>query len=361
MLIYFILLAVFLLFSNMNSKRGHAYLLFFLIILCLGIFRGENVGTDNIVYYNNYKVTTMNPDTWSAFTEFEPGFAWFMAFTKMYIYNNFYFFRGIIFIIFMLGINYQLKKYSPNVLLGYFFLILFLCYTGAFNIMRQYTALGLFCFGVPLLLSSKKKNIIIYEIMVVLITFFVHRSIIVMSILPFFIYTKKINTFFANKKYIILLLCISYICVFLSEKLYSLIPLLSNYMTFLGDRYVGYVTTSIDSEEQISHLSSFLNTVFAIYIVLICPKYEKHNIFFICYILSICFANVLGSMSALFIRISLNLALFKVILFTNMWYSVPKTGLGQYYRVSVCIYGLILFTNAMVKNFGFVVPYEFLF
>jgi len=360
MLIYFVLLFFLYFFANQGKKTcKNAYVVAFFVLLCIGIFRGENVGTDNGIYYDNYKVTTMNPITWSAFTEFEPGFAWFMAFVKTHIYNNFYFFRGVIFVIFMLGINYLLKRYSQNVLLGLFFLVLFLCYTGAFNIMRQYTALGLFCFVLPLL--ANKKNLMFYEILVVFLAFFFHRSIIVMSILPLFIYVQRINMFFTNKKYVIILLCLSYVGVFLSDKLYELIPLLSNHISFLGDRYVGYIATSIDAEEQISRLSSLLNTVFAIYIVLICPKDEKKNIFFICYILSLCFANILGSMSALFIRISSNLALFKIVLYSNMWYSVPQKGLGRYYRFFVCIYGLILFVNALIKNFGSVVPYEFLF
>lgn len=362
MLIYFFLLFMLFIFSKQNHKtREIAYIIMFLLLLVIGVFRGENVGTDCGIYNLNFKVATMEPVTWSMYTEFEPGFAWFMAFIKTYVFDNFYFFRGIIFVIFMLGMNYIIKKYCSNELLGLFFCVLLLVFTGAFNIMRQYTALGLFCFAIPLLLADNKKDIVIYEVIVILLTFYIHRSLIVMSILPLFICINDINSFFTNRKYVIILLCISYVFVYFSDILYGFIPFLSSHIAFLGDRYVGYVETSINAEEQISKYSSLLNTLFAIYIVIICPKDEKKGLFFICYILSLCFSNILGTMSALFIRISTNLALFKIILYTNLWYSIPNVNSKRIFRFAVCVYGLVLFTNALIKNFGSVVPYEFLF
>lgn len=360
MIIYLLILLLLFVFSFQNTKeQKNSYIPFFACLLLLGIFRGEYVGTDNEIYRDNFNATTMNPNSWSTYTEFELGFSWFMALFKNYISNNFYVFRGGIFIVFMLGINFLIRRYCKNHILALFFLILFLIYTDAFNLMRQYTALGLSCFAIPLLLN--KKNIIFYEIIIFFFTFLIHRSLIIMTILPIFIYVNSINSFFTKDKYLILLLCFSYVCVFMSDKLYQLIPFLSENFAFLGERYVGYIYTSIDSTEQISKISSLLNTIFAIYLVKICPNSEKRNLFFICFILSICVANILGAMSALFLRISTNLALFKFILFANIWYSIPNVKDKNIYRLIVCVYGIVLFFNAMIKNFGDVVPYDFIF
>lgn len=358
MTIYFIILFLLLIFS-FNNRSKTLYIISFVLLCILGVFRGETVGTDNLIYQANFNATTMDSKSWSMYTEFEPGFAWIMAYFKTYIIDNFYVFRGVIFIVFMFGINFLIQKNCKNAILALFLFVLLLFYTGSFNIMRQYAALGLFCFILPWLTTPKK--LLLYEISVLIIAFFIHRTIIIMTVLPIFLYVNVVRAFFANKRNIIITLCLSYIFVFLSDKLYILIPFLSKYFAFMGERYIGYINTSIDSEETISKLSSLFNTAFAIYVVTICPKDNRKSIYFICFILSICVANVFGAMSTLFLRISTNLALFKIILFTNMWYSVCKKSSRNYFRLLLCIYGLILFSNAMIKNFGSVVPYKFLF
>lgn len=357
MLIYFVILVLLFFAATFSRPKNKSVFLFSLMCLILiAVFRGKWIGTDNFVYYSNFSSTTMNPSSWSKYTEFEPGYSWLMAVFKTYVENNFWIFRGISFIVYAAGVGYVINKYCKNPTLGLFFYVLFLDYTSGFNTMRQLAALGLICFTIPLL--ERKKNILLYEILVILITVMFHRTMVIMTTLPVFLYSTKINGLFQNKRLVISLLLGSYLFVFLSKWLYGLIPYFVQTFSFLGDRYVGYFKTSERAEETVSIISSFLNTAFAIYVVLVSPAKEKKRMLFICLVLGVLCQNILGAMSALFLRVSINLLLFRIILFANLWYSISNYKARVLFRWLVCFYGLVGFSNSMLKNFGDIVPYD---
>lgn len=358
MAIYFILFFLCLFLAFQPVKYGKFfYWLVICILLFMGIFRDFSVGADNVVYSMNFAATDMNPDTWSYYTEFEPGFALFMASIKTYVNSNYYFFMGTVFVIYMIGVNYIIQKECENKVLALFFLVGLLYYTLSFNIMRQCTALSLFCFVIPLLREKNKWYIMLYCALVLLITFYVHRSFIVMLLLPIVIFNRRIHNIFLNKKYIILILIISYVMVFLSQKMYNLIPYIASNLSFLGGRYVGYIDASKDADETVSKLSSLMNVVLAIYIVCVAPKNDKKENYKICYILGIILANCIGSMNALFLRIATNLSFFSIIYFESLWNSIKPIRQRYMFRAVIVLYCLIVFSNAIIKNFGLVVPY----
>lgn len=354
MVIYFVLLFATFGFRNIAYKnRRFMFLLFFLILSFIGFFRDFDVGLDNVVYEMNFSAATMNPDTWSAYTEFEPGFAFFLALFKTFVSDDYFMFNGFIFLVYMCGVCFLINKESKNVILSLFFFIILLYYTASFNIMRQCTALGLFCFTFPLL---RKRKIVLYEIFVFLLTFLVHRSMIVFSILPL-CYNSKVQLIMTGKKAMYILLACSYVCVFMTSFLYSFIPMLSQYVSFLGDRYVLYAKMSSQAEETISIYSSLLKTVFAIYVVHISSIRTRGSLSYFAYIWGIILSNVFGAFSSLFIRLPFNLLFLQIILFSNMWYEIPNVRKRQMFKLFVCLINLVFFTNAMIKNFDFVVPY----
>ena len=355
MLIYFFLFFVLLLLSFSPHKwRQFFFLLSFCVLLFIGFFRAFEVGADNIVYNANFIATRMSPSTWSSFTEFEPGFAWFMAFFKTYISNDYLLFMGTIFCMFMFGVLYLTVKESRNHILTLFFLVALLYYFQSFNIMRQFTALGLYCFTIPLL--KNKKYIYIHIVCILFLSFFIHRSLIALLLIPLCFYTK-LNVLFSCKKYLYIILIVSYPCVFLSQLFYNYVPSLAVLLSFMGDRYVGYVNASIDAEITISKATSLLNTVMALYLVKVIPQTKLKSIYFVAYILGVLLSNTLGAFSELFLRISTNFLFFRVILYTDLWYEIPCQKTRFFYRYIVCFYCFILFSNAMLKDFGHVVPY----
>ena len=363
MFIYFILIILFLLSIKMfgsNSKK--MYIFFVFLLTFIAFFRSKSVGADNFVYFLNFKNSTMNPLTWSAYTEFEPGFAWFTAFFKTYISNNYLSYMGTLFLVYMIGVNNIIKRFESK-LLCLFFWVLFLFYTLSFNIMRQSFALGVYFLYFPLLIKmeecerKRNKYFIMYLGLVLLTTFYLHRSIIIMAIIPVFIYLKN-SKIFNNKKYLLGILLASYVLVFINSLLYKLIPYIIGYFTFLGDRYVGYIATSSDAEVTISKLSSLMNVIFAMYVVKICPQEKINNYLLQTYILSVVLSNLLGSFSDLFLRIALNLSFFQIFVFSYLWTNIHSFRDRLQFRFFLIIYGMIMYSNAIIKNFGLIVPYS---
>lgn len=64
-----------------NSKK--MYIFFVFLLTFIAFFRSKSVGADNFVYFLNFKNSTMNPLTWSAYTEFEPGLHGLQHFLKL--------------------------------------------------------------------------------------------------------------------------------------------------------------------------------------------------------------------------------------------------------------------------------------
>lgn len=345
-----------------NSKKMYVFFVFLLTFIAF--FRNKSVGADNFVYFLNFKNSTMNPLTWSAYTEFEPGFAWFTAFFKTYINHDYLLYMGTLFLIYMLGVNHIIAK-NENRFLCLFFFVLFLFYTKSFNIMRQSAALGIYFFIYPLLTKMKETRVkasivkywALYSIFVFAIAMFVHRSIIIMLLIPILIFCK--NTKILNdKKYIYILLLLSYVATFASIFLYRFIPLLEGALSFLGDRYVGYLATSVDSETTISVYSSLMNVLFAIYVVYLYPHNRVNTLSLQIYIYSIVLSNFLGGFSDLFLRVSINLSFFQIFVFSYLWTNIHSLRNRLQFRFFLIIYGMIIYSNAIIKNFGLIVPYS---
>lgn len=362
--IYFLIIFLFVIVLLIGGERSKfCYYVFLLGLTFIAFFRDQSVGGDNQVYSLNYYAADMNPLTWSAYTEFEPGFAFYLAVFKTYICNDYHLFMGSCFIIYILGVHNMLKK-ERNCFLCLFFFVAFLYYVTSFNIMRQSAAMGVFLFFLPLLtkdqslISDKKRKlrIIFYFIGVLFVTFFIHRSFVVMLILPFFIYYKN-SKFLNDKKKIIFLIIFSYLGMFVSKALYGFIPVIANYLSFLGERYVSYANQTKDAEVTISYLASFFNSLFAIYVVILYPQKKLGDIYLLSYILSIILANFLGSLDGLFIRISSNLAFFQIFVYSYLWSNIKDKRSQMIFRFIVVVYGIVLFTNAIMKDFGLIVPY----
>lgn len=362
MIIYFLLIVLFLLALKFCGKDSRiCYRVFVVFLTFLAVFRAQSVGIDNSIYSLNFKNSTMNPLTWSAYTEFEPGFAWFTAFFKTYISNNYLSYMGTLFLVYMIGVNNIIKRFESK-FLCLFFWVLFLFYTQSFNIMRQSFALGVYFLYFPLLIKmeecerKRNKYFVMYLGLVLLTTFYLHRSIIIMAIIPVFIYFKNMKIF-NNKKFLLGILLTSYVLVFINSLLYKLIPYIIEYFNFLGDRYVGYIATSSDAEVTISKLSSLMDVIFAMYVVKICPREKINNYLFQTYILSIVLSNLLGSFSNLFLRVASNLSFFELFVYSYLWSNIKSRKEMLRFRYFVVLYGLIIFVKAIVKNFGDIVPY----
>ena len=346
-------------FINVRYRKLLSYLVF-IFLLFIGAFRSFDVGIDNTIYSRNFNVASMDPATWSAYTEFEPGFAFFLAAFKTYISSDYLHFMAIVFLIYFLCINGFIRKISPNVLLSFFFLIVFTYYTKSFNMIRQSLALGFACLAIIML--EKHRNYVIYTLIIFLISFFIHRTILIFLFVPLIAYTHISNYLFKNKFILYIIIIFSYFFVFSPGFVLELLKKFLIHVPIIGDRYINYLTVYMElsstAEITISKYSSLLNVIFGLYAVYLTPKNLYSNLYYRLYILSIPLANILGAVTALFIRVSFNFQFFQIIYFVLLWYYIESSKRRLEYRVLVIIYGSMIFVNALLKNFGSVVPYQ---
>lgn len=358
MLIYYILLILCFVLSLDDDKKRQRPFYFALLILLIfiGAFRGLNVGADlSGSYLEKYFFINMNPMSWDAGSEMEPGFCFYLAYLKTH-FGSYQLFYALSFAITMLCIHFLINRYSRNPVLSIFFLVLLHYYTWPFNAIRQGMAIGFVFLTIPLLEKQSLFRILIFEVLILLITFGWHRTCIVFTILPI-LFRRDFRVRFAKKRErIYFVLIVSYLIVLSSEFVHQFYAQFASSIQFLGERYSGYAYASADSEHTKSALSALLQTGIALYITYIVPKKVLSNPFYILYIAGMVISNVLGAYNALFLRVGTNLLYFSIILFANLWYNNHLKNLDLY-KITVVLYGLILFSNTLLKNFGYYVPY----
>lgn len=357
--IYFVILGVcfFAALIGRKSKSWGFYACIFIILAFLGAFRDVSVGADTYgSYLSNWNAITMDMSTWGVASEMETGFCFIMAFFKTFIDDNYYFFYGSLFFITLTGFSVVIRHYCVSPLLGIAFLVCFLYYTTAYNAIRQSFALSC-VFPLIALIDKKGNKYLVYYIgYTLLLTFLFHRTMIVFLLLPL-IYKKAIlSQWFYGRKGVILLF-LSFLAVFATKRLLSYAPEISVLLSIMGNRYSEYMTNYLDVDDvTISPWSSFLKTSIAMLIAFIYKRDKMNDIFYLGLIVGVILQNVLGAFSALFMRVGYNLLFFQVILFANLWYK-KEYQLIYILRLSIIVFGLITFSNAITKNFGDIVPY----
>mgnify|MGYP001219745625 CR=1 FL=1 len=358
MTIYIVLLAIAILlcvFRNYYYYSEKQIAIIFLVVLAfLGFYRGITVGTDNLVYSMNFKFTNFDPNTWSAYTEFEPGFNFLIALFRRFISNNYLLFMGLMYVCWILAFYKLMVIFNE----GYIYpIFIALCLgwltTTPYNIMRQTFALSLYAFVLPLLLNGRKC---LYVLMCFVIGFLFHRSVIVLAILGV-VDNKYILKLILNKKLVILILALSYIFVFLKQ---PLVGFLNNHLSifqFLGDRYIGYISHSEYEEESISKLSALLNTFMACLAVYSLDK--KHRFYSIYVLFILCgtvFNNFLGSVFVIFMRVATNFTWIFIFCYSATLHHT-KGLRGLILNNTIVFYCLLIYIKSLIKNFGDIVPY----
>jgi len=350
--IYFILftIAFLLSFSGRHVQRGVMWL-FIIALFIIGSFRSYSVGGDNIVYELNFRYTVMNPSSWSPYTEFEPGFSFLMAIFKHFISVDYLFFMGCVFFSYMLSVVYFFKKQSKNFTVSIFIFLGLLFYTDAFNIMRQYFALGFAL--VAFTKFQENKKIVPYVVFVLADAFLLHKTLVILCVLPFLSY-ERMQKFILDEKKVVVLCIVSWLCVANTQFLFTMIPYMEQYISFLGTRYVGYLWSSIDKNVTYSLYLSLINTSFFLLAMKLTPR-KNRDVYFSIALLSIVVTNFFGAISNLFLRVGTNLSIFQTVYYANLF----NTAHHKYvYRFFLVIYLLIVFTNSIVKGYGAIVPYS---
>lgn len=354
MALYFGLALAF--YFTLWKKHKVFFYSFFFLLLFFAVFRDTSVGSDNFIYAKNYSIVSYNSNTWSAFTEMEPAYCWLMAFCKQSLGMSYVAFMRLNAFVALAGFFFFIKKSSVNMVISLFFFYMLTYYTASFNIMRQFFALGLYLFFYSNFFFDNlndKRKIIIYEIITVLIAFGFQKTLLVLTILP--VFNSEIVGNITRSSKIQIFLWGSFVVGGFSDIMVSNISGLSHILSFLGDRYVGYITVSANSEKY-SILSSLMDTTVVSLLCYSIKEKRPAGVSYYAVILGVVVANVFGGMSALFLRVATNLNIFRIILFPYAWYNSRNP---KFIKVVLVVYASILFFKAIIKNFGIVVPYTF--
>lgn len=351
--IYIYIYALFII-GLLLTKRSRTHYAFFIgiILLFLGVFRAETVGTDISLkgpYFRNWIFSDWDPSTWNKGTPFEIGFNLYMVFLKS-IWPNYHFFYGTTFLLSFCGIAYFLKKHSKDVYLSVFILYTLFVYCFMFNIVRQMFAASI-CLIVLHLYFLKKLKDIIFLFAIIAVSFLFHKSNMIFVIIPIL---KKLSDISINKIVIYLLCALSFI-LFINTSF--LTPYILNYSYLLGERYLGYIEWG--QYAQISY--STLEMLLYLSIVVITTFFHKGNKFstlFWFFVLIILCRGAFINIFFIFARISILALLIFAVVFANVYesYSNDKKKRTLYLTL-IAIMTSIVFFDALSKNYSEVIPY----
>lgn len=350
--LYFMLALSLLLYKNKNQEQRLAYVFLFVFVI-LGISRTLSVGTDNQVYSMNFNSTTNNPGTWSKYTEFEVGFNVLIVFFKNFISTDYYIFMSFLYVMWIIAYYRYTKIFENGYLLTMFLSMGLLQFLTPYNIMRQYFALSLYSFALPLLIN---KKLYAYVIACICIGFLFHRSFVVMAVVGI-LFIEKLDIIYKNKKNIIVIVFLSYFLNFFSGMLLDFFNRYIGFFDLLGDRYSGYISHAEFEDEKGSKLSALLDTIVAcVAIYSLNEKSKFYKLFVIFLSCNVFIQNMLGPLFVIFLRIADNFGWMKAFIFSSIIKDKSKKN-NLVINGLIYLYCFVIFTKAILKNFGDIVPY----
>lgn len=353
MSIYIIIFVLFLIGLFIHGReRYHYAIMIGILLLFLGVFRDNTVGTDislKLWYHRNWFWATWNPTTWNKGTPFEPGFNVYMVFLKS-IYPSYHFFYGTSFFLTFCGFAYFLKKHSKDLLLSVFILYALFFYCTMFNIVRQLFCASLCVIILHYYLIGKLKAVY-YIGIVISISLLFHSSNIIWALIPFLRILSNIQI----KKYCIYSLCVLAFFLFLNTK--YLTPYIQQYSYLLGERYKSYIEWGLYSQSQFSNLEMLLYLT----MVCVCTYFHRGNkfsqLFWFFVILTImrgAFMNIFFIFSR-FTSFS-NIAMAVVV--ADIYMSYPQNiRKRNIFLLLMIVMVSIVFQDAISKNYSEVIPY----
>lgn len=345
-LLYFLIPIISVISSLFRQNKKIFLLIIGSIMVCLLAFRGINVGSDTITYYNIFNWTSSINFFDTNQSTIEVGY---LLLNKIVyaINGNFTLLLFIIALLTILGVFQFIENFSSNVLMSVLIFTGFTYYFMAFNITRQFLAIGLDLIASTYLIKGKKWISLLF----IFFAGSIHNAGFLYLILWILVNIK-----FNKKMYF----------VFLSGILILSIPLtffLGSYMNN-NERYNIIVDTSNTGKGLFGILFA-ITLLFLLMALIINFNFKNSNLLdrFIIYSFTlIVIINLLGIYFSYLGRLRYS---FEIIIIIIIPYLLKEYKLEKYYLVFntlVFIFGLF-WINILIPNnifFG-IVPYSFQF
>lgn len=336
--------------SIINRKKDRLSVILLLFMFIINLFRGINVGSDTINYYNNQFYGEAKLDFSSQY-ELE----WIFQLVSAFIRHNdlapqscLYFLSIVTFLFLFLSYRRYHKQTSASLTLILVFYFVFDFYSLSFNIARQCAAVSILLYSYSFLYYDKKKFILL----VILAAGF-HISSLAYAFLAL-LRNFNINKF--QTKSLILLSYIILILIFLTKVyiwdiVFTIFPSMSLYANLLRE-------TEIGSFSPFSIVLESFRLGLGLYVFNRLKQVGLANyntLFYISLIAVIFMDSFYGNVTRIFIGISIIRVISYSALFSRK--KLTKTDKIVFYT-TIIFYGI--FILAGLNNGAYeIVPYEF--
>lgn len=290
---YFYFLFVLLFLSSLlfrNNKRLGIFLLFFMAFMCA--FRGMNVGSDTIHYYNNNFSNTFSLDSGTSYDTELLFILLTSTITNLNLNPRWCLFSlSIITLIFLL---LSVKRFRLNDDISYVIVAFFFYISGfyamSFNIARQIAASTIVLYAYTFLQENNNKKYLYF--IFVLLASFLHISSIVFA--PFYFVRRLKFNWFSKHIYLTIIMAVIFYIVIQIYKDVMMSSLFSHLNVFLY--YEKYAEETISADVSIV---GFLFAIADIILFLLCfHKLSKQG------------SNILASLLFLSVVITIVLSAF---------------------------------------------------
>lgn len=336
----------------LKKNRKLSFLLFFLLLF-IGACRDITIGTDTGTwYYKNWFFTTFNPNTWNHYTPFEPGFNLYIAFFKKYISSSYTAFYSLLFIFTYILFIYFFKNEKYNIGIGLSLFLLTGNYLFCLNIMRQTLALSIAVIIISKYIKDNRH--IQFFLSIILVSFLVHKSILILGLTPLF-KLNKIKNYLNTKTLFLLWLVFLFLSnnIYLINAIYPYIQLLTHNTT-----YARHIDALIEYGEQ-ERTVGYVGFSILILSLLKLSEGKRTTYFYIGYI-GLLFSMLTKSIMPELGRVFINMSFFIVPYLTTFYQNIKTTKKIDLYILYIVAVYLVFSFISNLENSSFI-PYKTFF
>lgn len=320
---------VLLKFSNVEYKKSTFCKVFVFLIFALGVLRDTTVGTDiqmsmNSHYYGLWR----DPLSGNS----HAGYGFLILTVILKVIDSYYFYYGAIFAMTMGMYFLSAKKMGINA--AVFFAVFFVSSTiiSSYNIIRQILTLSAAVLAYSYLIydldfsqwrksrSSILKNLTIFEVIILSLTYGFHISIFILTVVPLF-HLKVIQKYLSKDIVLwILLIMVVFVCTRYGSTVQSILLAIETHID-LGERADFWVEMIEMYGDNIASTHGVNTTIISGSIAILASRGRRNVLFyigFIGFLLSQIGASGLGTVGRIFNNMSLFLFFYYAQIFGKL-------------------------------------------
>lgn len=336
-----------------RKQQGVAYVIILLIMLFLGYFRADTVGTDVLFSHEpSFKDASYSDYYMPNVFGFEPGFMFIMAAWKDLISKEYMPFFGLCFVFTTLSIFWFYKRNSINPIFTVFLYILYCLFFNSMNLIRQFFCISIILFAVDYYL--KKGKIGVYIPIVLVCSVLLHISSLMFLLVPLIDKIRLKNSLLI-KMFLTLVFFISLLSFYFRDFVISRFELLAEYEAL--SKIESY-TSGSNMDDTTNNVTAIMESLFCLILIWMSDKGRYISFFLKSFLFGCILYNVLSCFSVHTWRIGLPYLLVGLTSVSDIW-GKTKGIKGLLVRSSIILFFAGYFVRlAIIGEVAGVFPYE---